>query len=330
VTAAREHAGAGAEPSTPAHELAGAPTEGRNPRTVGIDQGSSLEILRLLNAEDALVPAAVARVLPELARAVDLAVERLRSGGRVHYFGAGTSGRLGVLDAAELPPTFAVERDLFVAHHAGGDGALGQAREGAEDDEALGAANAAGVRQGDVALGLAASGRTPYVVQALRSARAAGAATVLVSANPNAAIGREVDVHVAVDTGPEAIAGSTRLKAGTAEKLVLNGFSTAVMVRLGRVWSNLMVGMPASNAKLRARLLSTLVQASGEPEARCAEALAAAGGDGRVALVSLLGGVGAAAARGALAAEDGAIRAALARVTSGNPAADGDGHHGRR
>jgi N-acetylmuramic acid 6-phosphate etherase len=330
VSAARERAAAGTGPFEPVQDLAGAPTEERNPRTFGIDRCSSLEVLRLLNAEDALVPAAVARSLPELARAVDLAVDRLRGGGRVHYFGAGTSGRLGVIDAAELPPTFAVEPDLFVAHHAGGDGALGRALEGAEDDEALGAGDAAGVRPRDLALGLAASGRTPYVARALRTARAAGAATVLVSANPNATLGREVDVHVAVDTGPEAIAGSTRLKAGTAEKLVLHGFSTAVMVRLGRVWSNLMIGMQATNAKLRGRLLATLVQASGEPEARCADALVAAGGDGRVALVSLLGGVDAGTARGALAAEDGAIRAALTRVISGGPDAAGDGHPRRR
>jgi N-acetylmuramic acid 6-phosphate etherase len=294
-----------------------APTEERNPRTLDIDTCSSLEILQLLNAEDATVPGAVARVLPELARAVDLAEARLRAGGRVHYFGAGTSGRLGVLDAAELPPTFGVDARLVTAHHAGGDRALRQADEGAEDDGARGAADAAALGAGDVAIGLAASGRTPYVLGALRAAREAGAATVLVSANPDAAFAGEVDVHVAVATGPEAIAGSTRLKAGSAEKLVLNGFSTALMVRLGLTWSNLMIAMRPRNAKLRDRLLAVLVDATGEPERRCAAALAAAGGDGRIALVALLGGVDGDAARAALRDGDGSVRAALARLDGG-------------
>jgi N-acetylmuramic acid 6-phosphate etherase len=294
-----------------------APTETRNPRTLDIDTRSSLDILRLLNEEDALVPAAVAAVLPALAPVVDVAEASVRAGGRIHYFGAGTSGRLGALDAAELPPTFGVDATLVSAHNAGGKDALFLADEGAEDDEAAGAAAAAGVAASDVAIGLAASGRTPYVLGALRAARAAGATTVLVSANPDAPFAAEVDAHIGVATGPEAIAGSTRLKAGTAEKLILNGFSTALMVRLGLTWSNLMVGMTARNSKLRGRLLATLVDATGESEERCASALVAAGGDGRVALVALLGGVDTPTAEAALRAGRWTVRAALAQLADG-------------
>lgn len=298
-----------------------APTELRNPRTAAIDEVSTLELLSLINAEDALVPAAVAAVLPGVARAVDLAVAALRSGCRVHYFGAGTSGRLGVMDAAELMPTFALEPGRVVAHHAGGPDALEMAVENVEDDTRAGARDAAEVVAGDVAIGLAASGRTPYVAGALRAASAAGAATVLVSANPEAALGAEVDVHIGVDTGPEAIAGSTRMKAGTAQKLVLHSFSTAVMVRLGRTYSNLMVSMVATNAKLRGRLVTILVEATGADEDACAEALAEADGDVKVALVALLADVPTTRATAALAHADGVVREAL-RVLATRDACD--------
>lgn len=217
------------------------PTEARNPRTEDIDRLSTVDVLRLINAEDHRVPDAVEAVLPELARAADLAVGALRAGHRVHYVGAGTSGRLATLDAAELVPTFNVPPDWFLAHHAGGPEALVKAVEDVEDAAAGGAAQIRGhAAAGDVVLGLTASGRTPFVVAALAEARALGAHTVLVSNNPIAPP-VEVDVLIAVDTGPEAIAGSTRMKAGTAQKLVLTSFSTAVMVRLGRTYSNLMV-----------------------------------------------------------------------------------------
>lgn len=295
-------------------ERVDAPTELRNPRTREIDVVPTLEMLRLINTEDAMVPRAVAAVLPELARAVDLAVEALRAGGRMHYFGAGTSGRIGVMDAAELPPTYAIEPERVVAHHAGGFTALGQALEDVEDDEEDGAADAADVRRGDVVVGLAASGRTPYVAGALRAARAAGAATVLVSANPNAPLASAVDVHVGVDTGPEAIAGSTRMKAGTAQKLVLNALSTAVMVRLGRTYSNLMVGVLATNAKLRGRVVTILMEATGADAGTCAAVLAEADGDARVALVSLLSDAPVARAAWAVTEADGAVRKALELV----------------
>jgi N-acetylmuramic acid 6-phosphate etherase len=297
--------------SMPLAVLRGVPTEVRNPRTTEIDVLPTIEILRLINAEDALVPGAVREALPQLARAVDLEVEALRAGGRVHYFGAGTSGRLAVLDAAELPPTYGIDPGLVVAHHAGGLGAISGAVEDVEDDAALGARDAADVREGDLAVGVTASGRTPYVLGALRTAAAAGAHTVLISSNPAAAAGTEVEVHIAVDTGPEAVSGSTRMKAGTAAKLVLNALSTATMVRLGRTYSNLMVSMSALNSKLRGRLVKILVEATGMDAETCEAALADAAGDTRTALVSLLCDVSPGYAAEALARSDGSVREAM-------------------
>jgi N-acetylmuramic acid 6-phosphate etherase len=289
------------------------PTEDRNQRTLRIDAVPTLQLLQLLNAEDGLVPAAVAKALPELAHAVDLAVERLRSGGRVHYFGAGSSGRLAVLDAAELPPTFGTDPGLVVAHQAGGAEAVFRAVENVEDAPDLGAADAAAMTGRDVAVGVAASGRTPYVEGALRTARRGGAATVLISSNPDAPLASFADIHVALDTGPEAIAGSTRLKAGTAAKLALNGFSTALMVRLGRTYSNLMVSVVAKNAKVRGRLVKILQEATGEPEERCRSALELADGELKTALVGMLSGRTPTEVRAAL--EPGVpVRTALERL----------------
>lgn len=288
------------------------PTELRNDGTRDIDQLSTLDVLRAINAEDATVPGAVAAVLPQLARLVDYAVEALRAGRRVHYVGAGTSGRLAVLDAAELVPTFNIPAEWFVAHHAGGVPALFAAVENAEDDAAAGSREMekhAGA--GDVVIGLTASGRTPFVVGAVTAARRAGARTGLVSANPDAAANADVDVVIAVDTGPEVIAGSTRMKAGTAQKLVLTAFSTAVMVRFGRTYSNLMVSMKATNAKLRGRTLRILREATGASDEDCAVALTAADGDLKVALVHLLSGADTPTAAAALAKANGYVRGAL-------------------
>ncbi|TQN32510.1 N-acetylmuramic acid 6-phosphate etherase [Haloactinospora alba] len=290
------------------------PTELRNTGTHDIDRLSTLDMLREINAEDATVPGAVQTVLPEIARAVDTAVETWHAHGTIHYFGAGTSGRIASLDAVELAPTFGIPSDRVRAHHAGGDAALGNALEGAEDDPELGRADAAEVAAGDTVLGLTASGRTPYVAGALRRAGEAGARLVLVSANPRAELAPEVDVHIGVDTGAEAIAGSTRMKAGTAQKLVLNAFSTGVMVRVGRTYSNLMVGVNATNAKLRGRMVTILVEATGMSEEECADALDRSGGDTRVALVVLLSGVDADTARSATEAADGRVREALRRT----------------
>ncbi|MGY6657613.1 N-acetylmuramic acid 6-phosphate etherase [Amycolatopsis sp. TRM77291] len=288
------------------------PTEQRNPRTTDIDLMSTMGILGAINAEDRRVPEAVAAVLPQVARAVDFAVEALRSGHRVHYFGAGTSGRLATLDAAELVPTFNVPADWFIAHHAGGARALRQAVEDAEDDAKAGAAEVAeSVAPGDFVLGLTASGRTPYVLGALAAAGRLGACTALVSGNPATVTPPGVDVLIAVDTGPEAIAGSTRMKAGTAQKIILTAFSTATMIKLGRTYSNLMVSMRATNAKLRGRTIRILREATGMSMADCSDALTEADGDLKVALVHLLSGDDVASAAKALAANDGHVRKAL-------------------
>lgn len=290
-----------------------AATERRNPRSVDLDLMSTRDVVQVINEADRTVPAAVAAVLDEIVAAVDLAVPALRDGRRVHYFGAGTSGRLGVLDAAELPPTFNAPTHWFHAHLAGGPEATWRAVEDAEDDEPGGAAEAREcVRPGDVVVGLAASGRTPYVLGALRAARAAGAATVLLCADPRAAAAGEVTVFIGVDTGPEVVTGSTRMKAATAQKLVLNAFSTAVMVRLGRVYSNLMVDMLATNAKLRGRMISILMEATGCAEELSRRALTEAGGDLKTALVALMSGVPVADARAALARSADQVRGALA------------------
>jgi N-acetylmuramic acid 6-phosphate etherase len=288
-----------------------APTEERNPRTLDIDVRSTVDMLRLINDEDAQVAGAVREVLPALAEAVDLATEAMRAGHRIHYFGAGTSGRIAVLDAAELVPTYDLDPSLVIAHHAGGTQALEKPIEDVEDDEVGGAADAADVQAGDVAIGLTASGRTPYVTGALRAAWERGARTVLISANPGATLAADVDVHVGVATGPEVIAGSTRMKAGTAQKLLLNAFSTALMVRMERTYSNLMVAVAARNAKLRGRVVRILVEATGLDPQTCALAAERADGDCRVALVSLLGELPVDTARDALTAAGGGVRRAL-------------------
>jgi N-acetylmuramic acid 6-phosphate etherase len=291
--------------------MVSAPTEERHPGTGALDAMTTLELLRTLNDEDARVAPAVGRVLPQLAAAVDLTVDRISSGGTVHYFGAGTSGRLAVIDAAELLPTFNAPAGLFVAHHAGGPAALLTAVENVEDDIELGARDASAVGPCDVVIGLTASGRTPYVAGALAAARGRGALTLLVTANPRAELAHEVDVLLAVDTGPEVITGSTRLKAGSAQKLVLNSFSTAVMVNLGRTWSNLMVDLVATNAKLRGRVIRILREATGADEATARAALETAGGQLKPALLSLLAEVGPDVARTALEQHSGSVAQAL-------------------
>ena len=294
------------------------PTEGRNPATVDIDRLPTAEVVRLLFAEDATVPAAVAAALPELTAAVDLLVAALRSGGQVHLVGAGTSGRLAALDADEIRPTYGLEPGRWTAHVAPYDGVVD-----GEDDTVAGTAVGTLAGPGDVLVAVTASGRTPYAIAALRTARDNGAATVLLSGNPDAAAGSEVDVHVAVRTGPEAVTGSTRLKAGTAQKLALNALSTASMVRCGRTWSNLMVGAVVTNSKLRGRIAAALVAATGEEPDTCADAVENADGDGRVALLTLLCGVSAPVAGRALASTGGHVREAMTRLVGADVAPNG-------
>src|ERR1700689_3726009 len=227
-------------------------TEQRNPRTRGLDRKSTLEILRVLNREDARVAVAVRRELPKIARAVDAIVKSFRSGGRLFYVGAGTSGRLAVLDAAECPPTFGTSPKMVQALIAGGSQAVQGAVEGAEDSAKNGARDLrkAGVKRGDLVVGLAASGTTPYVIGAVQFARKRGAVTVGVTSNSGSPLARAVNIVIAPDTGPEAISGSTRLKAGTAQKRVLNFLSTVSMVRLGRVYEKWVIYGGAAKQKM--------------------------------------------------------------------------------
>ncbi len=298
-------------------------TEQRNPRTRGLDRKSTLEILRVLNAEDARVALAVRRELPKVARAVDAIVKSFRSGGRLFYVGAGTSGRLAVLDAAECPPTFGTSPKMVQAIIAGGSQAVSGAVEGAEDSVKNGERDLrkAGVEPGDVVVGLAASGTTPYVVGAVRFARKHGAVTVGVTSNSGSTLARVANIVIAPDTGPEAISGSTRLKAGTAQKMVLNLLSTASMVRLGRVYENWMVYVALTNQKLTQRGARILQEASGATVSAVEQVLRQSEHDLPVALVMLETGVNAGEARRRLQQAGGHVRQALGSRAAKNPSA---------
>ncbi len=288
-------------------------TETANPLTRSLDAMTVPEILRVMNDEDAGVAGAVAAVLSQVARAVDLAVAALSRGGRLVYQGAGTSGRLGVLDAAECPPTFGTDPDRIVGLLAGGPGAMFRAVEGAEDSRDLGRADLEeiGLTELDVVVGLAASGRTPYVVGGLDHARSVGAATVAVSCTPHARLSDHADVAIEIDNGPEVVTGSTRLKAGTSQKLVLNMISTATMVRLGKVYGNLMVDVKPSNEKLVARA-ERIVQAATDCDLDTARReLERADGHAKTAIVAILCGVDTETARARLRAGAGFVREAV-------------------
>ncbi len=290
-------------------------TEQRNPRSRGLDLLSTAEILRAINREDAGVARAVARELPQIACVVEAIVRALRRGGRLIYVGAGTSGRLATLDAAECPPTFGVAPQTVQAVVAGGRRALTRAVEGAEDSATQGARDMAAKRiaANDAVVGLTASGSTPYVLGALAYARRRGAVTVGVTSNRRSPLARVARITIAPQVGPEVIAGSTRMKAGTAQKLVLNMLSTAAMIRLGRVFDNWMIDVALTNRKLRERGLRILVQASGASVSEAERALRHAGHDLRVALVMLKTGVDAAAAKRRLKRAQGNLRKALER-----------------
>jgi N-acetylmuramic acid 6-phosphate etherase len=276
----------------------------------------TIAILERLNEEDRVAIDAARSVLPQLAALVDVAAERVRVGGRVHYFGAGTSGRLGVLDAAELVPTFGIDPGLVVAHIAGGPDAIVRAVEDSEDSEDDGRRDAGGsVAADDVVIGLTVSGTTPYVAGALESARTAGAATALITSNPAAPLAVLADHVLAAATGPEVLTGSTRLKAGTATKILLNGFSTALMVRLGLTYSNLMVSVTATNRKLRDRTLRILGEVSGRDHADDIRLLADADGDLRVAVISAVTGAAIAESRRALTTSHGSVPDAVRALT---------------
>src|SRR5699024_3493126 len=293
------------------------PTEQRNPASSGLDELDTLGVLQVLNAQDHAVIDAVAAALPQLAELVDIAAERMRRGGRVHYFGAGTSGRLGVLDASELLPTFNLEPGRVLGHIAGGQEALVNAVENAEDSAADGRAIGTELEPDDVAIGIAASGSTPYVGGALEAAGRAGAHTVLISNNPYASLASKAHDHIVLDTGPEVITGSTRLKAGTAQKLTLNGFSTALMVALGRTWDNLMVSVVATNAKLRERTVRILREAADLDDAEARQLLERCDGDLKTAIVVSFTEAAPTAAASALDSHEGSVRAAIGALVSG-------------
>ncbi|HSP13709.1 MAG TPA: N-acetylmuramic acid 6-phosphate etherase [Thermoanaerobaculia bacterium] len=261
-------------------------TQDRLEASLDIDRRSSLEIVRIIEAEDARVAAAVAAEEERLAHAVDQIVERLSHGGRMFYVGAGTSGRIAMLDASELPPTFGIDPSMVRVIMAGGERAFFAAAEGAEDDEdaAIAAVNR-DVHAEDAVVGVAASGTTPFTVAAVRRANMLGALTVGITSVAGSPLAKEVDIAIAPQTGPEVIMGSTRMKSGTAQKLVLNTISTAVMIRLGRVYSNLMIDMPATNEKLRNRAVRMVELAAGVTRPMAVTALRDAGGNVRVATV---------------------------------------------
>jgi N-acetylmuramic acid 6-phosphate etherase len=288
-------------------------TEQRNPRTRAIDTLSVPEILGLIHREDATVARAVAAERANLARGVRLLLERLRSGGRMTFVGAGTSGRLGVLEAAELPPTFDTPPDLAQAVMAGGPECVWASKEGAEDDARDGARQVRlrKVRAGDVVIGIAASGVTPFVHGALAEARRRGAGRILVTCNRRGVPASAADVIIAPRVGPEVITGSTRLRAGTATKMVLNALTVATMIRLGKVYENLMVDLQTRSDKLEARAKRIVRTLTGVSDAAAARALRAAGDRAKVAVVMLRRGVSRARAERLLAANGGMLRGAL-------------------
>jgi len=298
-------------------------TEQARPELADLDLRPTLELVRLMNAEDAGVAGAVAAAAPAVAAAVDAVTARLAAGGRLIYLGAGSAGRIAALDAAECAPTFGVDAGLVVACVAGAPslGAASEATEAAEDDAAAACADlrAVDLTSADALVGVSASGRTPYVLGGVELARSVGCLTVGVSSNPGTDLSRAVDHAIEVLTGPEIIAGSTRLKAGTAQKLVVNTISTLVMVRLGHTYGNHMVGVRTDNEKLRRRALRVLVEAAGVSEAAAREAVDAADGQTRVALVMLLTGCSAEDARARLSAARGRARQALDQNPPPNP-----------
>lgn len=268
-------------------ELSGLVTEQRNPRSRRLDRLTTPQVLRLMNGEDQRVPRAVSREIPRISKSVDLIVERLLRGGRLFYVGAGTSGRLGVLDAAECPPTFGTPRTLVQGIIAGGRRALVRSIEGAEDDSRAAEAALRKRRVGpkDIVVGIMASRRTPYALGAIAYGRRVGAATIAVTANPAAAAEIKCDVVIAPRVGPEVLTGSTRLKSGTAQKLVLNMLSTATMVRLGKIYENLMVDLRTASRKLEERTKRVLMHATGARYGETDGLLRRAGGSLKVAIV---------------------------------------------
>ncbi|MET7310359.1 N-acetylmuramic acid 6-phosphate etherase [Streptomyces sp. NPDC005134] len=295
-------------------ELATLTTEAFRPELAEIDRLDTLEIARIMNGEDRTVPTAVAARLPEIAAAIDGTAARMARGGRLIYAGAGTPGRLGILDASECPPTFNTDPSEVIGLIAGGPSAIITAVEGAEDSKELAAADldALDLTPDDTVVGISASGRTPYAIGAVEHARAKGALTIGLSCNADSALGAAAEHPVEIVVGPELLTGSTRLKAGTAQKLVLNMLSTITMIRLGKTYGNLMVDVRASNEKLRARSRRIVALATGASDEEIEAALAATDGEVKNAILTILGHVDGPTAATLLSASDGHLRAALA------------------
>lgn len=289
-------------------------SESRNPASMNLDEMSTLEMVACFNHEDSKVSLAIGEVLPQVALAVDMAAASFHAGARLIYLGAGTSGRLGVLDASECPPTFGVSHNMVVGIIAGGPGALLKAVEGAEDSEELGVKDlqSLNLTAEDTVVGLAASGRTPYVIGALRYARQLGCSTVAISCNPDSPIAHEANVAISPVVGPEVLTGSTRMKSGTAQKLVLNMISTGAMVKSGKVYQNLMVDVKATNVKLIDRACRIVVEATGTTLVEAKTTLQQTDFDVKTAILMILSQVDVTEAVRRLEKHNGFLRAALA------------------
>lgn len=288
-------------------------TEQRNPQSRHIDTVSTEDMVRIINEQDKGIADAIGAIIPAIAAAVDVIADRLRHGGRLFYMGSGTSGRLGILDAVECPPTYSTDPDMIQGLIAGGYDAIFRAKEGAEDSEALGKQDLQdhAVTATDVVVGLSASGRTPYVAGGLQYAAAVGAATIAIDCSPQSAIARHAQIDLCALVGPEVVTGSTRMKAGTAQKMILNMLSTGAMIKLGKVYGNLMVDVKCSNHKLEERARRIVMTAAGCSREEAMAALAAGNGRAKTAIVMILAGVSAAEAESRLRTASGYTAAAL-------------------
>ena len=288
-------------------------TEQRNPNSMHVDSLSALEIVQLMNEEDKQVPLAIEKCLPQIAQAVERIVAVFQQGGRLVYIGAGTSGRLGVLDASECPPTFGVSPEMVKGIIAGGERALRHPIEGAEDSKAQAVVDLQTIQfsSKDVLVGIAASGRTPYVIGALEYAKSLGSVTISISSNPNSAMANIVDIAIDTVVGPEVLTGSSRLKSGTAQKLVLNMLTTASMILMGKCYQNLMVDVQASNEKLKARAIRIVMQATDCDKALAEETLKQADQNAKLAIMMILSGLDRAQAEALLEKHQGKLQLAL-------------------
>ena len=288
-------------------------TEQRNPNSMNVDSLSALEIVQLMNDEDKQVPLAIEKCLPQIAQAVERIVAAFQKGGRLVYIGAGTSGRLGVLDASECPPTFGVSPEMVKGIIAGGERALRHPIEGAEDSKAQSVIDLQTIQfsSKDVLVGIAASGRTPYVIGALEYAKSLGSVTVSIASNPNSAMANIVDIAIDTVVGPEVLTGSSRLKSGTAQKLVLNMLTTASMILMGKCYQNLMVDVQASNEKLKARAIRIVMQATDCDKALAEETLKQADQNAKLAIMMILSGLDRAQAEDLLEKHQGKLQLAL-------------------